>query len=132
MRKASDIVLLVGGIVEILATITFLALAIVFMVLASPASAEIIKEGLQDGTITTSFVGSVDEQVAMIQLVFNAVGVVFVVLTVFSLIGCVVSFLAKAKKTNPLYVLAIIFGAVTIEVPLVGGIFGLIANKRGE
>lgn len=132
MRKASDIVLLVGGIVEILATITFLALAIVFMVLASPASAEIIKEGLENGTITTSFTGSVDEQVALIQLAFKAVGVVFVVLTVFSLIGCVVSFLAKAKKTNPLYVLAIVFGAVSTYVPLVGGIFGLIANKRGE
>ena len=132
MRKASDIVLLVGGILEILATLTFMALALVFMILASPASAEIIKEGLQNGTITTSFAGSVDEQVAVIQLAFKAMGVVFVVLTVFSLIGCVVSFLAKAKKTNPLYVLAIIFGAVSIEVPLVGGIFGLIANKRGE
>ena len=132
MRKASDIVLLVGGIVEILATITFLALAIVFVVLASPASAEIIKEGLENGTITTSFAGSVDEQVALIQLAFKAVGVVFVVLTVFSLIGCIVSFLAKAKKTNPLYVLAIVFGAVSTYVPLVGGIFGLIANKRGE
>ena len=132
MRKASDIVLLVGGILEILATLTFMALALVFMILSSPASAEIIKEGLQNGTITTSFAGSVDEQVAVIQLAFKAMGVVFVVLTVFSLIGCVVSFLAKAKKTNPLYVLAIIFGAVSIEVPLVGGIFGLIANKRGE
>ena len=132
MRKASDIVLLVGGILEILATLTFMALALVFMILSSPASAEIIKEGLQNGTITTSFAGSVDEQVAVIQLAFKAMGVVFVVLTVFSLIGCVVSFLAKAKKTNPLYVLAIIFGALSIEVPLVGGIFGLIANKRGE
>ena len=132
MRKASDIVLLVGGILEILATLTFAALALVFMILSSPASAEIIKEGLQNGTITTSFAGSVDEQVAVIQLAFKAMGVVFVVLTVFSLIGCVVSFLAKAKKTNPLYVLAIVFGAVSIEVPLIGGIFGLIANKRGE
>ena len=85
MRKASDIVLLVGGILEILATLTFMALALVFMILASPASAEIIKEGLQNGTITTSFAGSVDEQVAVIQLAFKAMGVVFVVLTVFSL-----------------------------------------------
>ncbi len=130
MKKASNILLLVGGILQIVCALTFLILGIVFIAMASPASADLIREGLESGTIHSDIQGSTEEIIQALQIVFTALAVVFFVFTLFGVIGTIVTFSAKKKQTKGSFIAAIIFGVLSGPVvPAVGGIFGLIAGN---
>ena len=131
MKKASNLLLTVGGILEIVGALLFLIAGIVFIVFASPASAELIKEGLNSGAIHTDIEGSVEEIVQGLQIIFTVLAVLFFFFTLFSLIGGIVTFSAKKKQTKGAFIAAIIFGFLSATVVAsVGGIFGLIAGNR--
>ena len=131
MKKASNILLLVGGILQIVCAVSFLICGIVFIAFASPASADIIKEGLSNGTIHTDIEGSTEEIVKGIQIIFTALAVMFFIFTVFGVIGTIVTFSAKKKQTKGAFIAAIIFGFLSgTVIPSVGGIFGLIGSNQ--
>ena len=74
MRKASNIVLLVGAIVSYLLTALFIILSAIFFILGSPNNEQFIIDGLNNGTIQTSFNGTVEEKAAFIQLLSTSFG----------------------------------------------------------
>lgn len=134
MKKVSNILLLIAGIYSIVCAATFLILGIVFVVASSDACKEQIIEMLERGNLTTSYVGTPQEQAQFIQTVYSVLGITMLVVCVFQFINVFLSFAARKKETKPLYILNIVFGVLSmVEVNVVGAIFGLIAlNQNTE
>ena len=134
MKKVSNILLLIAGIYSIVCAATFLILGILFVVASSDACKEQIIEMLERGTLTTSYVGTPQEQAQFIQTVYSVLGITMLVVCVFQFINVFLSFAARKKETKPLYILNIVFGVLSmVEVNVVGAIFGLIAlNQNTE
>ncbi len=134
MKKVSNILLLIAGIYSIVCVATFLILGILFVVASSDACKEQIIEMLERGTLTTSYVGTPQEQAQFIQTVYSVLGITMLVVCVFQFINVFLSFVARKKETKPLYILNIVFGVLSmVVVNVVGAIFGLIAlNQNTE
>ena len=66
MRKASNIILLVGAIISIVTALIFLIMGIVFTLAGQLPTEEVIK-GLSDGTYTTTISGTPEEQALAIK-----------------------------------------------------------------
>ena len=133
MRKASNIVLLVGAIVSYLLTALFIILSAIFFILGSPNNEQFIIDGLNNGTIQTSFNGTVEEKAAFIQLLSTSFGIAFVIVAILALLSGFMSLSARKKPTPTRLVLAIIFGAISgVTVPIIGAVFGFIANSKNE
>ena len=134
MRKASRILLLIGAIISIVLVVTFLILGIVFAYLGSPAAVDAIREGIRNGEIVVE--GSLKDIELAIQVYQSSMltsAATFFVLFGLNIANTVLSFIARVKQTKALYILSIVFGGVSgSELSLLGGIFGLVANARGE
>ena len=130
MRTASRTLLLVGAILSIVCILTFLILGGVFSFVGSLSVEEIVK-GINDGSINSSFEGTVQEQAEAIKLTFTVIGVVFIVLGVCCIPNAVLGFMGMKKRVNAFYVCNIVFGALSgTVVTILGGIFGLVANAQ--
>lgn len=132
MRVASRVLLLVGAIVSIVCALTFLILGIVFSVVGS-APVEEIAKGIQEGTITTSATGTIQEQAEAVKLIFSVLGIVFIVFTVCCIPNTVLGFMGMKKRSNAFYVWNIVLGALSgTIITILGGIFGIIANGQED
>ncbi|MBQ9448350.1 MAG: hypothetical protein IJU60_00560 [Acholeplasmatales bacterium] len=130
MRTASRTLLLVGAILSIVCILTFLIIGGVFSFVGSLSVEEIVK-GINDGSINSSFEGTVQEQAEAIKLTFTVIGVVFLVLGVCCIPNAVLGFMGMKKRVNAFYVCNIVFGALSgTVVTILGGIFGLVANAQ--
>lgn len=133
MRKASRITLLIGAIISIVLVVTFLVLGIVFGVLGSPAAVDAVRAGIKDGSIVVEGVTDIETAIQVYQSSMLSAAATFFVLFALNIANAVLSFIARVKKTKALYILSIVFGGVSgSELSLLGGIFGLVANSRGE
>ena len=130
MRTASRTLLLVGAILSIVCILTFLIIGGVFSFVGSLSVEEIVK-GINDGSINSSFEGTVQEQAEAIKLTFTVLGVVFLVFGVCCIPNAVLGFMGMKKRVNAFYVCNIVFGALSgTVVTILGGIFGLVANAQ--
>lgn len=130
MRKASDIILLVGAIVSIVCAVTFLIIGIVFAMLGQLPTEEII-QAINEGKYTTDVPGTPEQKALAVKSVLTGTGVFFLIVGVMSIVNAVLGFVARAKHSLGLYVANIVFGVLSLtEITLVGGIFGLIANGQ--
>lgn len=134
MKNAAKILMLIGAIISIFAAVTFLILGLVFVLMGIDSEAKnSIIQGLSDGTITTTFEGTYEEQATAIQLVYAVLGFAFVIWTVVLLIGSVITFVARSKYNKPLLIITIILGVVgMVYINSVGAVFGLIDNSRNS
>ena len=130
MRSASKIILIVGSIISIVVALIFFILGGVFAAAGAVPTEEIVAQ-IQQGTITTTLPGTVQEQAEAFKVMSTGLGVFFIVVAVFNVLNTIFGFVANAKKTTGLHVCNIVFGVLSLtEVNLVGGIFGLIANGQ--
>lgn len=130
MRTASRTLLLVGAILSIVCILTFLILGGVFTALGALSVEEIVK-GINEGTIQSTYQGTVQEQAEAIKLTFTVIGVVFLVFGVCCIPNTVLGFMGMKKRVNAFYVCNIVFGALSgTVVTILGGIFGLVANAQ--
>ena len=134
MRKASQILLLIGAIISIVVTVIFLVLAGFFMISGTSAEAkQIIAEGIRNGSITVNVPGAVTEaeKVEAVQATYVVLGVMFIFFALFGIVNTVLAFISRSKKSTGLFVCNIVFGFLSgTEVTLLGGIFGLVANSN--
>ena len=132
MKTASKILLIVGASLSMIMAVTFIILGVVFVFMGidPQAKADIIN-GLENGTVHSSFTGTTEEQAVYIQAMFFALGFVFVIWAALLVLGGTFSFISVAKKKTPLYILAIVFGIIScVFLNSVGAIFGLISNSK--
>ena len=98
MKKASDICLIIGGVLAILNAIGFLVASIIMFVFASPAFKQMVIEGLQNGSIKSSLPGTPEEVATALQVVFLGLGCGFLPFFLFAVLSAVFSFIAPKKE----------------------------------
>ena len=131
MKKAMKILFLVGGIVSAVTAASILVPSIYYLVLSSPGLKETIIQGLEDGTINSTFPGDNIQQAEAIQALFLGLAVASFIHVGLCLVSCLFSFLGRVKENKAIYILNIIFGSLSLViVNVVAAIFGLIIQKQ--
>ena len=128
MKKASGIILLIGAIIGFVTAILLSISGIIFLVLGSPTMVQIIKEGIQNGTLQTT--ESVDVAIAIWQTTFITMGVIMLLFQLVMLASSIVGLIARKRESKALYVVAIVLGAIGNEIILAGAILGRIAVRH--
>ena len=128
MKKASRIILLICAITGFVAAISLLISGIIFLVLGSPTMVQIIKEGIQNGTLETT--ESLDVAIAIWQATFISLGTFFLLFQLVMLAASIVGLIARKRESKPLYVVAIVLGAIGNEIIVAGAILGRIAVRH--
>ena len=133
LRIAKDIIFLVCGIMSIVSSVTLITLSGVFIGFSTPGARDVMIEQLNNGTLTTSFPGTPEEQVMAIQALLLSLAISFILITLFSVANAIISFMCRKKGNKTLYILAIVFGALSgQELNIVGGVFGLITHRNEQ
>ena len=135
MKKASDIWLIIGGVLAILCAIGFLVSGIIMLVFASPQFKEMIIRGLEEGTIHTTLPGTPEQVATVVQQAFLIAGACFLPGFIFAVLSAVFSFLGPKKASNTIYILNIVFGVLGGSVVnTIGGVIGLLVpqNERKQ
>lgn len=131
MKKASDICLIIGGVLAILCAIGFLVSGIIMLVFASPQFKEMIIKGLEEGTIHTTLPGTPEQVATIVQQAFLIAGACFLPGVVLAILSAVFSFMGPKRHTNTIYILNIVFGVLGGSVVnTIGGIIGLIVPEN--
>lgn len=133
MRKASEILLIIGAILSFVGAFFSAIASIPLFFFASNEAKEMIVQGINDGTIHVSgFDGSAEQLASIVQGIFLAIAIVALVCVIPMIVAGILALLAKKKQTTGLYVsslvIGIIFGGNVIL--LIGSIFGLVENSN--
>lgn len=136
MGQARKTLLILGGILNILAVILFFVF--ILLLLHYSKSEELIREGIDDGTITIGDDSlTIDEQVDYAQKVLKICAVVLIFLTIFMAASSVTALVGAFSDSMPLAVINIIFGLFASSIfVLIGGILAVLdikekRNKKG-
>ena len=131
MKTTSKVLLVIGGVLEIVAALGFLIFAIVFLVMGSPEAKQAIIDGLNNGSIQTTAQGTPEEIASAMQVLFLTFGYIFLGLLPFAILAAVFSFVSNSKPSKTKLILTMVFSFLSgIEISLIGGIFGLIALRK--
>ena len=131
MKKASDILLIIGFVFGVLGVISGIVLVITFFSISG--NRDVIIEGLNNGTIHTTLSGTVEEQADAICRMFRGVATGGIAVVVFGAIFCVVSLLAERKGTTALYIAALIFSVLATNIiSIVGAVLGLLSGGKDD
>ena len=135
MRKASDILLIIGAVLGFIGAIFSAIGAIPMFMFTTPESKELIIKGINDGSINVSGIqGSAEEIAAWIQTVFMVLAIIMLVCAIPMIIGGVLALRARKTQSNGLYIAAMVVGIIFGGniVTLIGSIFGLVENSNGN
>ena len=133
MKKVSNVVLLIGGILAFLEVFGLIVAGIVMLVLGSPACTNIIVEGVKNGTVHVSGQEGTPEEIAVVaQLILVITGIVMFLISLPTVAAGVVALIARVKEKDGLYIASIVLGIVSGYnfVIIAGGILGLIKEKN--
>ena len=133
MKKASNILYLIGGIYAIVSVAALLIAGVILLIFSSSALTATIIKGIEEGTIHTSFTGSPEEIAVMIQITFLAIGITFIAVSAIYVIAGIIAFKGRNNDKKNLFVANIVFGVIT-ENPLIllASIFALIKGDTKE
>ena len=133
LKKASNVLYIIGQSFTILWIVTFIVFTVVSFIIAGPGYTDSIIEQLKEGKIHTSFVGTVEEQAAQIQRMFIPFAIVLLVYTLITITKFVFTLLAKRSNVKIFYITSIVLSALEADVFLIlASSFGLAANKEVE
>ncbi|MBQ2070662.1 MAG: hypothetical protein II467_07025 [Bacilli bacterium] len=131
MKKASNILLLIGEILEIVYAFLFLLLGVLFLVLTMPNFTQILIEGINNGSVHSSFQGTPEEIARAIQAMFAAFSVIMFVFAAFNAIGAIITIFARRKLSSGILVTAAVFSFIGGSIVAgVGAIFALVNNEN--
>lgn len=131
MKKASDILLLLSSIFSFIAFGALIITGLILIVLALPSNSQWIVDGLNNGTVYSSFGTTVEEKTAIVQLVLTTSSIVVFVIAVLALPCAILALLAKNKGGTSLYVAVLVFAILTTEtLGIVGAVLGLIDESE--
>ena len=131
MKKASRIVLIVGGATALFVALSYLIVGIVFSSLSSPSNQDQFVQAINDGRLTVSIEGTPEEKATFARTVLGVLAVVFYVFTAIEVITGVFALATNNTNSKALLIVNIILGAISFTiVPIVGAILGLVALNR--
>ena len=129
MKKASNILLIVGAITSIVAVISVLITSIVFLSLTTDVARDGIREMYENGQITSSqHFATSEEAVNFFVGMFGGIGIFLLLYSIVIIANVVVSFVAKAKSSKPVYIVSLVISIFASNVfSIVGSILGLVS-----
>ena len=135
MRRASQILFLVGMILSIVAAVSLGISAILcFVAGGNPELGEIISKGIAEAMEAGNYNGSIsaDEVAALIQGAYIGFGVALLFAAGFAIANAVFSSKAKdGRPTRTISILCIVFGILSdVIVTVVAAVFALICDSR--
>ena len=98
MKKVSRILFLVGGIIGLCLGSLFLLLGVLFLIFSLPFFLDIVREGLQNGSISTT-AKSVDAAVMIWQMTYTSLSISMFVMSVLGFIDAVLSFTSEHSQS---------------------------------
>ncbi len=133
MKRAANILFLIGAILSIVAAASYFICSIVFIVLGtSPALREAIIESINSGQATTTF-PSAEEAATFMQATFVATGIVMFIPALCAIPSAIFAFKARNSDKKVFFILNIVFGVLSsATVNVVGAIFALIKGDTIE
>lgn len=131
MKKASNIVLLVGAITGFVAAGALFIASIVMIILSTPLFTNFVRESIENGTASTDF-PSADAAVMFMTALFISLAVTFIIVGVLGIIASSFALKARRECRKGLYIACMVLGILANEVILVGSIFGLISYRPEE
>nr|AIF26744.1 hypothetical protein [uncultured bacterium fosmid pJB84G2] len=132
MKKATKVLLVIGEVLAFVAAASFFILAMMFFVATSDEQA--LLKALVDGGMS----GVTIETVRSYWIpVLTAWGVVMLLISIFSIPTAIISIICRKKlqagcekkSLQGLAICLIIFGALSVEIPIVPAIFMLAMNE---
>ena len=133
MKKVANILFIVAAAMGILCALIFVALSITFLILAAPQNAQLIVDGLNNGTIHTDLPGTPEEQALAIQVIFGTIGGMFIFFFVTCAVSVFIAFKCRNCRSKGLFIAAIVVGCFSTEAFLiVPAVFGLIKGDTVE
>ena len=133
MKKAANILYLVGAIFAFISTATLLITGVILLVWSGPNFTAQIIDGINNGTIHTSFVGTVEQIAAQIQALFVLLGTPFLVIGVFSIVSGFLALRGRNTNGKGIFIANIVFAVLSgNDAILVASIFALIKGDTIE
>ena len=132
MRKASNILYILGAVLTLLALPIFVAMILVSFGIANPGYAQEIINGINSGAINPGELpGTVEEQAAAIQTYFRTAGIIFLVFGILNLGKFVMAITAKRANENPFHITVLVLSILTVGPLLIlASIFAIVCNKK--
>lgn len=126
MKSASRVLIIVGSVLCFIGVLALLITGFVLLGMSAEGNRAAIVDALKDGSMTSSYTGSPEEVAEKIQILFKALGIVFIIISVFYIVTPVISLIATGKDSKTLYIVGLIFSIVTVDLILIlGNAFGL-------
>ena len=128
MRKAGNVVLIIGGVLALIGIIFTILVGVMFINIGNPDYANQVREAIQQAypSYTAEQVNQVMTQLTSMSA---GMGIFMIVLAVFELIGAVLAFITAKIQNKVMYVLCLVLGILTGNLFfLIGGILGLIKD----
>ena len=124
MKKASEVLFLVGKIVSFVVAGILILTAVAHLVVGIAYADEIVNSTANAGA-------NLDEAILIVRVTFVTLGTIFIIWGILAIINGFISGLALKEPSQKNLVINIVFGILScVEINLVGAIFGLIANGK--
>ena len=131
MRKVANIMMLLNGIFSIILAVTMVITGVVFILMGTPLLDFSIQEIMNEAEAYIPEGISPEVLIAILRTTFIASGVIVALTAVPLGILANLSFKTRHEYTRGRYLAVIIMSAIfEIEFGIIGGIFGLIANRK--
>ena len=128
MKKASDVLIIIGFIFGCITVVGLLIGTIVLFIMASPQYKEMIIDMLERKQIHSDIPGTVEQQYEVIKamLIGSAIGTL--VATLLTGAMCIVCMIARSKVTMGLYIATIVLSVLGGNIlVVVGGALGIVS-----
>ncbi|MBE6141360.1 MAG: hypothetical protein E7175_00710 [Erysipelotrichaceae bacterium] len=133
MRKASNMLMIIGFVLGIFATMLIIAFTVFFFIIAGPGYKDELINQIASGSLVTNYSGTVEEQAVQVQALFLPLAIFFLFESIISISYLTISMITRIKRKLPLYIITIAGSALGGNIPLLlGTIFSLVADHQEE
>ena len=130
MRKVQNIMMLLNGIFSIIGCVTLVVMGVILILFGTPVFGNLVRQAIEQyGEVPADF--DVELFLTILSATFISTGVILILCVVPSIVLAVLSFKARDSHRRGMLLAVIIMSAILDSgFGIVGGIFGLIANRK--
>lgn len=131
MRKVSNIMMLLNGIFSIIGCVTLVVMGIILILFGTPVFGDLVRQALEqyEGSMPADF--DPELFISILSVTFIVLGIIFILSVAPMIVLAILSFKARGNHSRGMLLAIIIMSAILDSAfGIVGGIFGLIANRK--
>ena len=133
MKKAANILFLIGGVYALVGLLSLVVTGVLLIVFSTSGLTDVIKQAIIDGSIQTSYQGTIEEVTKLVQITLLTSGIIVLCFVPLCIVSSILSFKARNSRSHGLFIANIVFGVLSgNDVSVVGAIFALIKGDTIE